>query len=550
MRSLFDRYIMSLRGAATSRDAHRVWVASALLATVAACSKPAESPPAAPAAGSAEPARVEAVDPVPEPETAHIEPLEPEPELPPEIPVPGATASFPIGPSGGSLVAGGLSLDVPSGALSEETLIELELLEAPEELGRELPGSLALGTYRGAPWNPQLSRAARLSVPLTRQLEPGTQVELLAWQPQMRAFIVAGYARVDETGARATFPVRQLGDLLVRAAPVQREGAAEACPGDNFGLHDAWPIASEDDAVGLTAVEERYPRGLAFSLLTDFRLAPAFGRIDFKNEEVVNGPAFRADERNHQDEDFLMDPNAAAALTALAALVDHEWVDPLTGESAVRVRVTEAYDSLIEHSPRSTHYQGRAIDLTLSPVPAADGASRREWYGRLSSLARCAGFDWVLFENTAHVHASVVGTEIGFVTEDGAALVAATSSLRRPRELRTTRHRWAEASDGVVDFRWRDEGDFELVTHAVHEDDLAHTTADGLREVVVHDGRAYLVNTGPIPPLGSVDADGSPVDVEYPLPVSPPDVRVLDATFRAHGRTREALERHVLTSER
>ncbi len=496
-------------------------------------------------------------------EQAELEEIEvQESPLPPEVLVTPATTAFSLGTGGGTLVAGELSLAIPDGALPEETLIEIEVMAAPEELGRDLPGSLALGVYRGSPWNPQLSRAARLTVPLLRELPQGTSVELLAWQPQMRAFIVAGYARVDATGRQATFPVRQLGDMLVRATPVQSETATVACPVDAYTLHDAWPIASEDNAVRLTEVDDRYPRELAFSLLSDFRLSPAFGLIDFKNEEVVNGSAFAADERNHQDEDYLMDPNAAAALTALAALVAHEWVDPLSGEPAVRVRVTEAFDSLIEHSARSTHYQGRAIDLTVSPVPAADGASRRAWYGRLSALAQCAGFDWVLFENNAHVHASVVGTELAFVTSDGTAMAAATSTLRRPRELHATSRRWAEAPGETVDVSWQGGDAFQLVNHPVRpegdaqgeaDSDVAlasHVTVDGLRRVVVRDGRAYLLNTAPVPPLGSVNADGTPVDVEYPLPLSPPGTNVVSASFREHARTQSAMEQHVLAAPR
>lgn len=507
------------------------------------------------AEGSADEAAVAPAEPVAvEPEVAEELAL----PLPPRVEVPPASTSFALDRSGGTLVAGGLSFEVPAGALPDTTTISLEVVADPSELGRPLPGSLPLGAVRGEPWNPQLSRAARLTVPLTHELEPGTPVELLAWQPQMRAFIVAGRARVDETGTKATFPVRQLGEMLVRGVPVRSADAAERCPGEDFTLHQTWPSPSEDAIVGLTAVEERYPRNLAFSLLSDFRLAPSYELVDFKNEEVVNGSAFRADERNHRDEDFLMDPNAAAALAVLAELVASEWLDPFTGEPTTRVRVTEAYDSLIEHSPQSTHYQGRAIDLTTSPVPAADGVSRRDWYGRLSRLSVCAGFDWVLFENQAHVHASVVPTEIAFVADADGALEVSTGELRWPRQVEPTRHRWAVDPEGVAGLRWEAADRFELVTApvgtvdaAADADDGTHfastRTVDGLREIVVIDGRAYLTNVGPLPPLGSFDADGTPVDVEYPLPLSPADRYVRSATFRSHPATRDAYERHVLT---
>lgn len=479
------------------------------------------------------------------------------PELPAEIPPLPARAAFQMTAAGGTLVAGALSLDVPPRALSEATAVSVEVLASAEALGRPLPGSLALGAYRAEPWNPQLSRAIRITVPLSRELAPGTPVELLAWHPQMATFIVAGISRVDASGGGATFAVRQLGDMIVRATPIPG-GALDACPGDDFSLREAWPAPSEDDVVGLTSPEDRTPRSIAFSLLTDFRLAPAFPRVEFKNEEMSDGLATRADERNHRDEDFLMDPNAAAALTALVALAEREWIDPLTGRPAVRVRVTEAYDSLIEHSPQSTHYQGRAIDLTTSPVPPADGASRRAWYGRLSRLAVCAGFDWVLFENQAHVHASVRPTEIALASADGEGIRVSTSDLRRPRHLRPTGQRWEAAPEGIVGFRWSDRGRFELVAEAAgaapvdggplsaQVSNASFTTVDGMRRIVVTDGRAYLVNTAPVPPLGSTDADGTPVDVEYPLPVSPPDEFVRSASFREHPGTQSAFERHVL----
>lgn len=480
------------------------------------------------------------------PEVAAEPEAEPEVFLPEYIaPVAGAT-SFPIGRPGGTLTVGDASLEIPDGALPETTTIEFEVVADPGELGRPLPGSLLLGAVRAGPWNPGFTRAVRIRVPLTRRIEPGTPLELLAYQPAMRAFIVAGFANANEAGTHATFSVRQLGDLVVRARPVESETAQVACPGEPYALHDAWPIRSEDDAVGLTEVETRFPRELAFSLLTDFRLSPSYDLIDFKNEEVNNLGATSRDERNHQDEDYLMDPNAAAAVTALAALVANEWVDPISGEPAVRVRITESYDSLIEHSPRSTHYQGRAIDLTLSPIPAAAGEERRYWYGRLARLSQCAGFDWVLFENQFHVHASVEPTEYGFAVADSeGGVTLATGNLANPRAVRMRSRRWDDASE-VAAVRWLG-GD--RVEASSPESDASFASvavsADGLRQIVVSEGRAYLANTSPLPNLGSVNADGSPVDVEYPLALTPPDVEVVGASFAEHAADRP-VERHVL----
>ena len=55
---------------------------------------------------------------------------------------------------------------------------------------------------------------------------------------------------------------------------------------------------------------------------------------------------------------------------------------------------------------------------------------------------------------------------------------------------------------------------------------------DGLRHVEIHNGRAFLVYDGDAMPPGSVDSNGEPVPLEYPLAVSSPDELVLDAAFQ------------------
>lgn len=91
--------------------------------------------------------------------------------------------------------------------------------------------------------------------------------------------------------------------------------------------------------------------------------------------------------------DRLMSQRLADGLDQLAVLVAAEWPD-------VKLRVTEAWDENNEHHGSSLHYEGRAADLTTSP---RDGGK----LGRLARLAVDAGLDWVLFEDSAHVHVSV-----------------------------------------------------------------------------------------------------------------------------------------------
>ncbi len=90
--------------------------------------------------------------------------------------------------------------------------------------------------------------------------------------------------------------------------------------------------------------------------------------------------------------DALVTPNMRKALILLAGLVESEW-------PGVTLRVTEGWDTNIEHRKSSLHYEGRAADITTSDLDY-------DKYDRLACLAVKAGFDWVNHEGD-HIHVSM-----------------------------------------------------------------------------------------------------------------------------------------------
>lgn len=140
-------------------------------------------------------------------------------------------------------------------------------------------------------------------------------------------------------------------------------------------LHQKVPNKSENDTVG--AITKKITR-----------TSPEFQQlVRNDNPDVV----FKNEERTGAD--MMMTPRLKEKIDALAELLKTE----LPG---FKLRVTEAWDENMEHNPTSTHYEGRAADMTTDPVNSAK-------LGRLGGLAVEAGFDWVFFENDKHIHVSV-----------------------------------------------------------------------------------------------------------------------------------------------
>jgi translation initiation factor 2B subunit (eIF-2B alpha/beta/delta family) len=125
-----------------------------------------------------------------------------------------------------------------------------------------------------------------------------------------------------------------------------------------------------------------------------FKAAIRRGSPEFKRLVKNTNPdiVFKSEDKN-KDDDRMMTPRLSEKVDALAKLVKAEFPE-------FKLRVTEAWDDSTVHAKTSRHLEGRAVDLTIS-----DRA--RGKLGRLGGLAVEAGFDWVFFENTLHIHASV-----------------------------------------------------------------------------------------------------------------------------------------------
>jgi hypothetical protein len=141
-------------------------------------------------------------------------------------------------------------------------------------------------------------------------------------------------------------------------------------------LHQKVPDVSEAEAVG----------PFRAAILRD---SPEFRQlVKDENPNIV----FKSEEAN-KDDDRTMTPRLSENVNRLAELVQAEF-------PTIKLRITEAWDDSGIHAPTSRHLEGRAVDMTTS-----DRDGRK--LGRLAGLAVEAGFDWVFFEDSLHVHASV-----------------------------------------------------------------------------------------------------------------------------------------------
>jgi hypothetical protein len=310
-----------------------------------------------------------------------------------------AAVSAVIPTSGGELVAGAYRAEIPARRSGEEAVVLQPL--APDDVRQPRPLSTILAAVELTPAFETTPERLRLTLPLNRPVEPGTTLQLLAFSRSMDAFTVVDETRVSsDDGEAGTVSFRT--DILSQFVVIARPELIDVdCDVDRLALGEHVPDSQEREVVGLVEEEARMTREVALAVLSDLRHFPTAESIVFKNEErrATSG-------ETHDGEDYLVDPRLAGPVIALGELVMAQWIDPIGGGPAFQLRVTDAFDASHEHSATSNHYRGRAVDLTLSPVPASSRAVRSQYYGHLARLAVCAGFDFVHFENRFHVHAS------------------------------------------------------------------------------------------------------------------------------------------------
>jgi Hedgehog amino-terminal signalling domain len=147
-------------------------------------------------------------------------------------------------------------------------------------------------------------------------------------------------------------------------------------------------IAGDDLSVG-----EKVPANMETAICGPIKKKIKRTDPEFKQLVSNNNSDIISKDEEGNGADRMMSVRMQEKLNALAASVKSEWSDS-------RLRVTEAWDENGEHTGNSLHYEGRAADLTTSPIDNGK-------LGRLGRLAVDAGFDWVWYENALHVHASV-----------------------------------------------------------------------------------------------------------------------------------------------
>ena len=142
-----------------------------------------------------------------------------------------------------------------------------------------------------------------------------------------------------------------------------------------LGIKEFYPISSEIEVVGEAV-----------------KISNGSDLVEIKSYTAQQGVIIMDDEGDLSDAKMTLDTKNRAI--NLATLVREEWGD------VIYLRIREAWSTNDNHLNYSIHHEGRALDITTSD-------NDKNKLGRLAGLAIEAGFDWVWYEDSCHVHVSV-----------------------------------------------------------------------------------------------------------------------------------------------
>ena len=304
----------------------------------------------------------------PDPGVDGPDPTAPEDSTPPP---PVDRAAQPIDSSGGELVADGIRIAIPSGALDAETWLATgvtgdAVVTVTPDVYFASPATVRMDGVR---WP---RGGDRIALHLTEgewyMMEPVTSNDDGSWQYETMEFSST-------------------------AAPVVNVVTEDL---DAWDVYDVWEDVAE---VTRTIIPER----VTALDVTKCCLADASADIGSLHDPVSPAQSVAGRERKPRDSDeyawMTQEAATALALAREALKAAHPEYD---------IWVNGAWDSSgSRHSRRSLHYFGVALDLgvarngvKLRPPPA-------EVLGLIPPLLVNAGFTWVFFEDANHIHASI-----------------------------------------------------------------------------------------------------------------------------------------------
>lgn len=286
------------------------------------------------------------------------------------------STSATIGEDGGTLKAAGVTVTLPPGSLPASTLLKLEVFEGPliritPDLGVAVAAEVALGD--------DVWPADKAGIGM-HLASSGEWYRLGDLTPTPRGM---------------AFTTFEFSDVMPKAPTA----APDDCLGTIWQVQDVCGNPTEST---VTTVPVKATRVNAECLRNVQSLVGA-------NYDLVDKSYGGANRRD--DEGTLMSQEAAAALAKVVGEVAE------IGDGSYRLWLNGAWDSSqTKHDGGSFHYTGAAVDLALCRVgadgkchvkEAKDKVTDPALLGQVPGLLLKYGFNWVWYEDTRHIHASI-----------------------------------------------------------------------------------------------------------------------------------------------